>query len=83
MTTTMTQTQSQTQNQSAQTTPNRNLISDKELHYMKDFMSWELLAMKKCYDAANRCTDTDVQNALKEVGKNHKQHYDQLLTQLQ
>jgi hypothetical protein len=76
-------TATQTQPQSTQTTSNRNLMSDKELHYIKDFLSWELLAMKKCNDAASRCTDTTLQNVLKEVGKNHQQHYEQLLTHLQ
>jgi hypothetical protein len=66
----------------AQTTPNRDLLSDKELHYVKDFLSWELLAMKKCYDSANRCTDSNIQQVLNEIGKNHEQHYEQVLTHL-
>ncbi len=70
-------------NPNANMTSNRNLLSDKELLYMKDFLSWELLAMKKCSDAANLCTDTQIQNLLKQTGKKHQQHYETLLSHLQ
>jgi len=66
-----------------QTTSNRNVLTDKELHYIKDFLSWELLAMKKCSEAASRCTDLQIQNTIKEAGRKHQQHYDTLLSHLQ
>ncbi|MEX2460889.1 MAG: hypothetical protein WD469_06255 [Paenibacillaceae bacterium] len=63
-------------------TADRELITDKELHYIKDFLSWELLAMKKCNDTANQCTDTTIQNLIRQTGEKHKQHYQSILTQL-
>ncbi|WP_248926496.1 hypothetical protein [Paenibacillus hamazuiensis] len=66
----------------AQMTADRNLFSDKELHYIKDFMSWELLAMKKCADAASRCEDQEIQQLIQEAGKKHIQHFETLLAQL-
>lgn len=64
-------------------TADRNLISDKELHYIKDYLSWELLAMKKCNDAANQCQDPQIQGLIREAGQKHKQHYEAILNQLQ
>jgi hypothetical protein len=64
------------------TTTDRQVITDKELHYIKDFLSWELLAMKKCNDAANLCTDSAIQGLIRQTGEKHKQHYQTILTQL-
>ncbi|MEX1029396.1 MAG: hypothetical protein WDZ91_05020 [Paenibacillaceae bacterium] len=63
-------------------TSDRNLLSDKELHYLKDYMSWELLAMKKCQHALQSCKDPDIQTQIKEIGKTHIQHYNTLLSYL-
>lgn len=63
-------------------TANRNQLSDKELHYIKDFLSWELLAMKKCNAAAQACTNPQIQNALKQTGQKHQRHYETLLSHL-
>jgi len=70
-------------NQSANMTADRNLLSDKELHYIKDYLSWELLAMKKCNEAANLCTDVQLQQLIRDTGKKHQQHYETILTHLQ
>jgi len=59
------------------------LLTDKELHYIKDFLSWELLAMKKCYDAAQTCINPQIQNAIRQTGLKHQQHYEALLSELQ
>lgn len=64
-------------------TSDRNLISAKELQYVKDFLSWELLAMKKCNEAASRCTDQQIQALIKQTGKQHEQQYEQILSHLQ
>jgi hypothetical protein len=64
-------------------TADRNLLSEKELLYVKDFLSWELLAMKKCNEAASMCADAQVQQLLRENGKKHRQHYEMLLSHLQ
>jgi len=72
-----------TSNASGSTTSNRNQLTDKELHYMKDFLSWELLAIKKCNDAATRCQDQQIASLLKSTGQKHQQQYDQILSFLQ
>ncbi|MFD0697300.1 hypothetical protein ACFQZT_24815 [Paenibacillus sp. GCM10027628] len=72
----------QTQQAQAQTTTDRNVLTDKELHYLKDFLSWELMAMKKCNDTANRCTDPQIQALIKQTGQKHLDHYNSLLTHL-
>ncbi|MDF2668772.1 MAG: hypothetical protein K0R67_1078 [Paenibacillus sp.] len=68
--------------QNENTTPNRSLLSDKELNYVRDFLSWELLAVKKCEDAAQACVDPQIQSQIRQTGKKHEQHYNQLLTHL-
>jgi len=65
------------------TTPNRNLLSDKELLYVKDFLSWELLAIKKFSAAAGACQDPNLRTLLDAAGKRHQQHYNMLLSHLQ
>jgi transcriptional regulator CtsR len=64
------------------TTTDRQLITDKELNYIKDFLSWELLAMKKCSDAAKLCMDSNIQSLIRQTGEKHKQHYQTILAQL-
>lgn len=65
------------------TTPNRNQLSEKELLYLTDFLSWELLAIKKCNDAANRCQDMQIANLIRSTGQKHQQQYDTILSFLQ
>jgi hypothetical protein len=64
-------------------TADRNLLSDKELHYVKDFLSWELLAMKKCNEAANQCQDQQIKQLIREAGKTHIRRFETLLSHLQ
>jgi rRNA maturation endonuclease Nob1 len=75
--------QQQQQQNNANMTADRNLLTDKELHYLKDYMSWELLAMKKCQHAAQSCQDPEIQNVIKQIGLKHIQHYEVLLSHLQ
>ncbi|MGG1515369.1 hypothetical protein ABE504_08145 [Paenibacillus oryzisoli] len=67
------------QSQQNPMTSDRNVLTDKELSYVKDFLSWELLAMKKCNDTANRCTDPQIQALIKQTGQQHLNHYNSLL----
>jgi hypothetical protein len=73
----------QSQANQAETTDDRSMLTDKELHYLKDFMSWELLAMKKCGDAVNRCEDIAIQQLFRDAGKKHTANFNTLLVQLQ
>jgi hypothetical protein len=71
------------QNNQSNKSADRNQLTDKELHYVKDFLSWELLAMKKYNQASMSCSDTQIKNNLNQMGLKHQQHYEALLTQLQ
>jgi len=57
-------------------------LSSKDLHYLKDELSWELLAMKKCHHYAQECQDPEIRQLLERIGKIHQQHYQILLNQL-
>ncbi|MBD1370873.1 hypothetical protein IC620_00665 [Hazenella sp. IB182357] len=58
-------------------------ITSKDLNYLADELSWEMLAMKKCAHYANECQDTEVKQMIDSVGQMHQQHYITLLQQLQ
>jgi hypothetical protein len=60
-----------------------NMIGTKDLAYLTDALSWELLALKKCHQFATMCTDPEIQQNLNRIGKMHQQHYGQLLNYLQ
>jgi hypothetical protein len=60
-----------------------NVITTKDLAYLKDALSWELLAMKKCHHFAAHCSDQEIQNQLNGVGQMHQEHYNQLLQYVQ
>lgn len=70
------------QNQPIQT-PDRNLIGEKELLYVHDYLSWELLAIKKCEDIANTMDCSQLSQMVRDLGKKHQQHYNTILSQLQ
>lgn len=55
-------------------------ITTKDLLYLKDAMSWELTAMKKCHHFAQECNDTELKQMLDEVGRVHQTHYEILLS---
>jgi hypothetical protein len=70
------------QAQSGNQTTDRNLIGVKELDYLKDFMSWELLAMKKCNEAAQGVMDPQIARTIRDMGWRHQQHYTAILNHL-
>lgn len=59
------------------------VITTKDLLYLKDQLSWQLNAMKKCSHFSLECTDPDVKQALDTAGKMHLRHYQRLLTHCQ
>ncbi|PYI54430.1 hypothetical protein [Paenibacillus flagellatus] len=73
----------QSQQSNATMTADRSQLSDKELHYLKDFLSWELLAMKKCKDAADQCADPEIRARIEQTGQTHIAHFDTILSLLQ
>ncbi|MEC9488575.1 MAG: hypothetical protein UMV23_03720 [Halanaerobium sp.] len=59
-----------------------NNITTKELYYIKDHLSWELLAAKKCNEYARQTVDPEMRSIFTDLGHKHQQHYQALLQQL-
>ena len=59
------------------------VITTKDILYLKDQLSWELVAMKKCYHFARECSDSDISQAIDQAGQMHQRHYELLLKHLQ
>lgn len=58
------------------------VVTTKDLAYLKDSLSWELLAMKKCHHFAQECSDPQLRQALEEACRMHQRHYETLLAHL-
>lgn len=54
-------------------------LSTKDFNYLKDHLSWELLAMKKCAHYAAECQDPQTAQLINQVGMMHERHYNTLL----
>lgn len=78
----MQQMQSQGQQQPAMQVP-PHVITTKDHSYLKDQLSWLLLAMKKCRHYAQECTDPQIGQAIDQAGQMHQRHYTLLLKHLQ
>ncbi|WP_027416937.1 hypothetical protein [Aneurinibacillus terranovensis] len=59
------------------------VITTKDLYYLKDQMSWLLLAMKKCAHFAAECSDPKIKQAIDRAGLMHQRHYNMLLKHCQ
>lgn len=59
------------------------VITTKDSQYLKDQLSWEILAMKKCSHFAKECTDPEIRTAIDKAGQMHQRHYTMLLKHLQ
>lgn len=58
------------------------VVTTKDLAYLKDSLSWELLAMKKCHHFAQACSDPQLREALEAACRMHQRHYETLLGHL-
>lgn len=58
------------------------IITGKDLAYIKDALSWELLAAKKCHHYSQIAQDQEIAIKLRQVGQVHERHYQLLLSQL-
>jgi len=58
-------------------------ISTKDLLYIKDALSWELLTFKKFHFMAQQVQNPQIQQALNQAGRMHQNHFERLLTHLQ
>ncbi|MGI6711502.1 MAG: hypothetical protein ACOX4L_02015 [Bacillota bacterium] len=54
-------------------------ISTKELNYIKDILSWELLSTKKCFQYAHQETNPQHQKLFFDTANMHQQNYLSLL----
>ncbi|AOY77603.1 hypothetical protein [Clostridium formicaceticum] len=54
-------------------------IATKEVNYIKDFLSWELLSLKKCYQYSQQETNPARQQAYLEGVRVHQQNYMNIL----
>ncbi|AOT69034.1 hypothetical protein [Geosporobacter ferrireducens] len=54
-------------------------IATKELNYVKDFLSWELLSAKKCYQYAQQETNPQRKQLFMDTVNVHQQNYMSLL----
>ncbi len=59
------------------------VITTKDSQYLKDALSWELVAFKKFHFYAQQAIDPQVKQALEKAGQMHQRHYQKLLTHLQ
>lgn len=79
----MQQTQAQGQQQQPVMAQPPQVITTKDCLYLKDELSWELIAMKKCHHLAQECTDPEIKQAIDKAGQMHQRHYQLLLKHLQ
>ncbi|RKD21875.1 hypothetical protein BEP19_14080 [Ammoniphilus oxalaticus] len=59
------------------------VVTTKDSMYLKDGMSWLLLAAKKCAHYANEAECSQVQQMLNQMGQLHLKHYKLLLRHCQ
>ncbi|MEW8978635.1 MAG: hypothetical protein AB2385_09540 [Symbiobacterium sp.] len=57
-------------------------LTDKDLAYLRDAMSWELLACKKAFHYANETQDPECKQAMFQIAQQHQQNLERLLTHL-
>jgi hypothetical protein len=58
-------------------------ITSKDILYLKDALSWELLAFKKFHFLAQQVTNEEIKVVLENAGRMHQNHFERLLTHLQ
>lgn len=58
------------------------IMSTKDALYIKDMMSWNLLAAKKAHFFAQQCQDAELKAEADKVGQMHTRHYQKLLNHL-
>ncbi len=54
-------------------------LSTKEVNYLKDHLSWELMAAKKCYNYAQQMANQDYSRLLDDIGKIHQENFVDLM----
>ncbi|NLO97814.1 MAG: hypothetical protein GX091_07075 [Peptococcaceae bacterium] len=59
------------------------MLSVKELNYIKDFLSWELLMAKKCAHYSQQEVDPNFKGIFENARQVHEQNYESLMSYLQ
>ncbi|SDH46204.1 hypothetical protein SAMN04489735_102635 [Aneurinibacillus thermoaerophilus] len=59
------------------------VMTTKDVLYVKDQMSWLLVAMKKCSHYAQECADPQIKQIIDRAGQMHQRHYNTLLQHCQ
>lgn len=54
-------------------------LSTKEVNYLKDQLSWELMAAKKCYNYAKEMQDKKLASLLDTLGQVHQENFVDLM----
>lgn len=60
-----------------------NMISTKDLEYIKDMLNWNLIASKKAAHYLDHIQDEEVADVISQVSEMHKQHFNTLLSLLE
>lgn len=60
-----------------------NVITSKDLLYLTDMMSWNLMAMKKAHFYAGQCQIPEISQAMEKACQMHERHYQKILNHLQ
>lgn len=58
------------------------MFTQREFLWLDDLLQHEQLEVKHCLDAAQRCSDPQLQQLLTSLAQRHQQHFDQLLSHL-
>ena len=58
-------------------------LSTKEVNYIRDLLSWELLSTKKCYQYAHQEVNPTDQKLFFDAAKTHQENYMSLLNYLE
>lgn len=59
------------------------VITSKDLLYLTDMMSWNLMALKKAHFYAGQCHINEISQALEKACQMHERHYNQILQHMQ
>lgn len=54
-------------------------LSTKEVNYLKDHLSWELAAAKRCYNSAQQSQDQKLSKLMDDIGRVHQENFVDLL----
>lgn len=58
-------------------------LTEKDLAYMHDMMSWELIATKKAYQYAQQTMEPDCRNLMFQVAEQHQRNLERILAHLE